>query len=527
MIIYLGGFDPRAEFAASISCRPYSLDPVTLTSGERSDYSRIRNMKIKFGIMLKLFVWYFVLVSIFYGTIIVLFIHIRQIMKISENVVNKNFRISSASKKMIESLLWMEESQNKYDLIKKEDYKKYFISAQKEFEGNLVEILLLDSGGSDSDPWKTLYKDYLAQLPRSTEGIDEEEPSKTLWIPEEILNDWVQRISKVRSGNELAIESEMRILNDRGQMAVRLGFLGLGVSVLVGLLGSIFLAHSMNRPLRELRRGIRSIPQAGLSEPIKILSSDEFGELAGAFNEMAARLKEEERMRSDFISMLSHEVRTPLTSIRESVNLIAEEVMGGINDRQRRFLEIASREIERICDLLNHLMQVSRLEAGALEIVAQPVDPSTFVNSSISRVMPAAEAKGIKIHAQLPPDIPDIMGDPDHLQQVLLNLLGNAIKFSPSETEVVVRVEPDRNGSIFMLRFSICDSGPGIPEDEVSLVFNKYYRAEGTRDRIDGVGLGLSISKHIVEAHGGRVWVEGRPGGGSNFSFTIPTVTEA
>jgi signal transduction histidine kinase len=484
-------------------------------------------MHIKFGIMLKLFVWYFVLVSIFYGTILVLFIHIRQIMKISENVVNKNFKVSSASKKMIESLLWMEESQNKYDLLKKQDYKKYFISAQKEFEGNLVEILLLDTSGSDNDPWRTLYKDYLAQLPKSPEGVDEEEPSKTLWIPEVVLNDWIQRISKARSGNEQYIESEMRILNARGQMAVRLGILSLVVSVLVGLLGSVFLARSMNHPLRELRRGIRSIPQAGLSEPIRIASKDEFGELASAFNEMAARLKEEERMRSDFISMLSHEVRTPLTSIRESVNLIAEEVMGDINDRQRRFLDIASREIERICQLLNHLMQVSRLEAGAMKVLAVPVDPSTFVNSSIDRVAPAAEAKGIKIRTEMPQDISAIMGDPDHLQQVLLNLLGNAIKFSPSDTEVIVRVEPDLNGPVRMVRFSVCDSGAGIPEEELALVFHKYYRASGTRDHIDGVGLGLSISKHIVEAHGGRVWAESQVGRGSTFIFSIPAVSNA
>jgi len=480
-------------------------------------------MKIKFGIMLKLFLWYFVLVSIFYGTILVLFIHINQIMRLSENVVNKNFKISSASKKMIESLLWMEESENKYDLLKRDDYRKYFVSAQKEFEGNLVEIILLDAGGSETDPWRVLYKDYLAQLPGSSEGVDEEEPSKTLWIPEEVINDWIQRISKARSGNELDIESQMRGLNERGQMAVKLGLLGLGVSVAIGLLGSVFLSRSMNRPLRELRKGIRSISQEGLSEPIPILSKDEFGELASAFNEMAARLKEEEHMRSDFISMLSHEVRTPLTSIRESVNLISEEVMGAINERQRRFLEIASCELQRICELLNHLMQVCRLEAGALKINPQMMDPSTFVNGSIYRLTPAAEAKGIKLGSRMPEEIPHIMGDPEHLQQVLLNLIGNAIKFSPSGSDVEVLVESGPSNDVPVLKFSVSDSGPGIPKDELSMVFHKYYRASGTRDRIDGVGLGLSISKLIVEAHGGRVWVESKVGSGSTFGFSIPT----
>jgi signal transduction histidine kinase len=482
-------------------------------------------MKMKFGIMFKLFLWYLVLISIFYGTILLLFVHIQQIMGISEHLVNRNYRISSASKKMIDSLLWMAESESKYDLLKKEDYKEYFVAAQREFEGNLSEILLLEPAEDGADePWKKLYRDYVNQLPSSSEGPDPGEPAKTLWIPEAVINDWIKNISIARADNEQSIESQMRILNQRGQRAVRLGFVGLGFSILVGLLGSIFLTHSMNRPLRELRRGIRAISHEGLSEPIRILSRDEFGELAGAFNEMAALLKEEERMRSDFISMLSHEIRTPLTSIRESVNMISEELMGPINDRQRRFLEIASGEIERITDLLSHLMQVSRLEAGVIKIDLRPLDPSIFMTNCIYRAAPAAEAKGIIVTSHIPPRMPFIMGDPDNLQQVLLNLLGNAIKFSPPQSEVDVSVEAETSPGGLSLSFSVSDNGPGIPEEEQSLVFHKYYRAPGTREQADGVGLGLSISKYIVEAHGGSIWVKSRPGEGSTFGFTLPAL---
>ncbi len=483
-------------------------------------------MKIKLGIMFKLFLWYLVLISIFYGTILILFLHIQQIMSISENIVNRNYKISSASKKMIDSLLWMAESESKYDLLKKEDYKEYFVAAQREFEGSLTEILFFEGTEEDAgNPWRQLYQDYVAQLPGAREGPEEGEPSKTLWIPETVINDWIQRISKARTENEQSIEGQMLTLNKRGQQAVRLGFVGLGFSLLVGLLGTIFLTHSMNRPLRELRRGIRAISHRGLSDPIRIPSRDEFGELAGAFNEMAALLKEEERMRSDFISMLSHEIRTPLTSIRESVNMIAEELMGPINQRQRRFLEIAGGEIERISDLLSHLMQVSRMEAGALKIDLRPLDPSVFLSNSIYRVAPAAEAKGITIKTNISPGMPFIMGDPDNLQQVLLNLLGNAIKFSPSQSEVMVSMEAEESAKGLNLKFSVTDQGPGVPEEEQSLVFHKYYRAPGTREQADGVGLGLSISRYIVEAHGGTIWVTSQVGEGSTFGFTLPALT--
>lgn len=476
-------------------------------------------MKIKFGIILKLFSWYLVISLIFYGTILILFVHIRQLVKISEDIANRNYRISSASKKMIDSLLWMAENQKKYDLLKKEDYKEYFASAQKEYEANLFEILWLGGGSAAESPWEELHREYQGQFsPQSNEHAENDLP----WLKEEVINDWVDKISKARTANEQQIERRMKSLNENGRTAVQWGIVGLSASLAVGLFGLIAIGYSLNRPLRELRRGIKSLSRSGLTDPIRIYSHDEFGELAGAFNDMAARLTEEERMRSDFISMLSHEIRTPLTSIRESVSLIVEEVMGDINDKQRRFLEIASKEIERITTLLNHLMQVSRLEAGAVEIHPRAMDPSEFVYGAIARVLPVAEAKEIAIKADISSGDMECSGDPDNLQQVLLNLLGNAIKFSPPGGEIKVTVRLDNSGDETVFLFGVCDSGPGIPEAEQTLVFHKYYRASGVRDEVDGVGLGLSISKNIVEAHGGEIRLHSEPGKGSTFSFTLP-----
>jgi signal transduction histidine kinase len=488
-------------------------------------------MKIKFGIMLKLFLWYFVLISIFYGTIALLFVQIQKIMRTSEEVVNKNFKISSASKRMIESLLLMEENESKYDLLKKEDYIEYFRWAQRDFEGNLIQILHLEpetagegaqSGGQDF--WQELHQGYTAhfQGPPPEPGEGDEAP-RMPWIPESVINDWIRKISKARWANEQAIEAKMNELNRLGKTAVHWGLIGLSISGVIGLAGSLFLAHSMNRPLRELRKGIHSISEGSSTEPIRVMSKDEFGELAGAFNEMAVRLREEERMRSDFISMLSHEIRTPLTSIRESVNLISEEVMGPTNERQKHFLQIAGSEIERICNLLNHLMQVSRLEAGAVRIAPRPIDPGPFVSGSVLRLTPAAEAKNIRLIAEIPREIPLVLGDSDNLQQVLMNLVGNAIKFSASGDAVVVRVDSVNAGEV---TFSVSDNGPGIPEEEQSMVFHKYYRASGIRNEVDGVGLGLSISKLIVEAHGGEIQVKSATGQGSTFSFTLPALRE-
>ena len=477
-------------------------------------------MKIRHRITNKLFAWYFLLVLIFYGTILVFYVNVQKIMSISEDIVNKNYKISSSSKKMIEDLLNMEENEQKYLILKKKNYFDYFINAQKDFETNLNEILQLESNGTlISKDWMELNNSYQKFL-NSLTDTKEADSSELLWIPEEMINEWIQRISKARLQNEHDVELATRELNHQGQMTLKSGLVGLGISVIMGLLGSIFLTRSMILPIRELQKGIKSIAKESLSEPIRIRAKDEFGELAAAFNEMTFRLKEEERMRSDFISMLSHETRTPLTSIRESVNMIIEEVMGPINDRQRKFLEISSSEIGRICDLMNHLMQVSRLESGVIKIQPYPLDPSILVSKCRYHLKPLAESNDITVKIEITKDLPLVMADPENLQQVILNLMSNAIKFSPRGGRVLVRVEPDGNNQ--MLRFSISDNGPGIPEEEQSFIFNKYYRAKNVRNHSDGVGLGLSISKHIIEAHNGTIWVKSALGHGSTFEVTLP-----
>ena len=473
-------------------------------------------MKLKFGITGKLLIWFFFFIFIFCGTILVLFVNIQKIVTISENLVNQNFMVSSLSKKMIENLLIMEESSKKYTLLKKEVYIQQFISSKTAFSKNLDAIVSLRKKGRPvSGRWEWLETEYQ----RITSGTGKANEDG-FWIPEKDINKWIQAISNMQIQNENSIEQATRELNRQSQMSASNALVGLALSGIVGFIGILFFSYSMIRPLKELLKGIRSISKDRFSKPIQIRSQDEFGKLGDAFNIMAVQLKEEERMRSDFIGMLSHEIRTPLTSTRESVNMIAEEVMGPINERQQKFLEIASTEIGRICDLLNHLMQVSRLESLELNIKKETIGTNAFVAGCINRLSHVANTKDIQIAASIPSDLPSIFGDPEYLQRVFFNLLDNAIKFSGPGSKVSVRIKQAKNRS--MLLFFITDNGPGIPEEEQSFIFNKYYQAKGTRDHIDGVGLGLNISKHIVEAHGGEIWVESQNNQGSTFCFSLP-----
>jgi signal transduction histidine kinase len=480
-------------------------------------------MDPSYGITGKLLIWFFTIVAIFYGTILLLYLNFQHVVHLSEGIVNKNYAISDYSKRVLENLISMEENEKKYHLLKKEDYLTFFINARNEFEGGLLKILSFGARGETiSSKWQEVldaYQPYALQLDLSQ---DVQRPPDGFWIPEKVIIEWIEKINGARFENQAEVENATRELNRRGVKAVHNALIGLGVSSLLGLLGVVFLAYSMIRPLRELMTGIRSISKERYSEPVQIHSRDEFGELAAAFNEMAARLRQEEQLRSDFISMLSHEIRTPLTSIRESVNMIEEEVMGPINNRQRKFLEIAGSEIGRICDLLNHLMQASRLEPGALKLNHEPVDVYALVTVCIDRLKPAAEAKQVRIISEISKETPDVLGDMQYLQQVFLNLIGNAIKFSDPHTRIWVRAEGvDKRNRI---TFSVVDTGPGILEEDQTKLFNKFYRATTVREHQDGVGLGLSITKNIVEAHGGSIWVQSQIGKGSVFSFTLPSV---
>jgi signal transduction histidine kinase len=474
------------------------------------------------GITARLFIWFFAFVLIFFTAVFVLYRNVHHMMRISETIIERNYRISSASKTILEHLLRMEESAKKHRLIPQAEYREHFISAQREFEKELEEILEIE--GAASEPWGMLRESYRRIAP-SPESLRALPLPGELWIPEAEIDAWTQAIFTARLVNEREIEAANRELNRRGLWTVRAGLAGLGVAVFVGVLGAMLLSHSMIRPLGELLRGIRSVSRDSPIRPMVVHSADEFGELAASFNEMAERLTEEQRMRSDFISMLSHEIRTPLTSIRESVNLIGEGIMGPVTERQRRFLDIAGQEIARVSDLLKRILQVSRMESGALEIEWRSISAAAFAAECLDRFKASAAAREISLSAELPPELPEIWGDEGHLRQVFANVLGNAVKFAPPGGVVTLRAVPEIR--LKRLRFSVSDDGPGIPKSEQPFIFNKYYRARSARARTDGAGLGLSIARHIVEAHGGGIWVAGDEGRGTSIFFTLPIFEKA
>lgn len=237
------------------------------------------------------------------------------------------------------------------------------------------------------------------------------------------------------------------------------------------------------------------------------------------------RLRELEKLKSDFLATVSHELRTPLTSVIGYSEMLLEGLAGPLREEQREYVGTIMEKGESLLHLISGILDISKIEKGSQEIVRQPVRPRALLESAISSVRPQAYKKGLKLEIDAEPGLPEINVDPYKVRQVLINLLGNAVKFTGNGGVVTVRARAAGAfaGRPESIRFEVVDDGIGIPEDKLDRIFEVFFQVDNTSTReYGGTGLGLAIVKNFVEAHGGEITVVSRLGEGSTFSFTLP-----
>ncbi len=219
------------------------------------------------------------------------------------------------------------------------------------------------------------------------------------------------------------------------------------------------------------------------------------------------------------IATMSHELRTPLTSIMGYSEMLLEGLAGPLNETQHEYLAIVFEKSEHLLSIITGILDLSKIEAGQIQLVPVPFDVSEVIGSALTTVLPAARRKQLEVESELPPGLPKPLGDRDKLRQVVVNLLSNAVKFTPPGGRVTVRAEAV--GA--MLRIAVADSGIGISEEAQAKIFDPFFQVDGSSTReYGGTGLGLAIVKSFVEAHGGHVGVASIPNQGSSFWFTLP-----
>lgn len=298
--------------------------------------------------------------------------------------------------------------------------------------------------------------------------------------------------------------------------SVRDSILIAGVVALIIALGlGILFVRRLARPLEELRLAAEQIAQGKLEPRVSITTSDELGRLGQTFNQMAESLQRSEQLRRQLILDIAHELRNPLMIQQSHLELLLDNVVPPTPQQLQTIYE----QNLLLGRLVRDLQLLALADAGELQILRIPTPFSEILQRVVTHIQPALEAKQIKLEAEIAHDLPTLAVDPQRIEQVLLNLLDNACRYTPSSG--TIRLSALREDGVVHVR--VRDGGPGIAPEDLPHIFERFYRGDKSRARSSGgTGLGLAIAKALIEAHGGKIWAENAPEGGACFHFTVP-----
>lgn len=304
----------------------------------------------------------------------------------------------------------------------------------------------------------------------------------------------------------------------REQFLWRSGALLAGLVVVMAAT-AFLLSRSVRRSTRQISRALLAVADGNFDERVEIATRDEFAEVGEGLNATVEKLGELDALKAEFLSSVSHDLRTPIASIKQASQLLNDGIPSPLAEEQLEILQIIHSNAKRLGDLINDLLDAAKLEAGRLDIQPEPTDLAETIRRLVKSVTPLATERSLRVTMKAARDLPRVHADPVRLEQILMNLVGNAIKFTPEGGEITLSCWADDG----MVMCAVRDTGVGIPPEDLPKVFDKFHQVRATRTRTTkGTGLGLTIVRYLVEAHGGRVGVESVLGEGTTFTFALP-----
>ena len=417
----------------------------------------------------------------------------------------------------------------KYFISQDKDFLKQFWKIHSDFISNFEKLKALLKAKEDNKLYTSIkrsYDDYL-NLFREQTKILSKNKDLVPWhyrqdrdrLIDQINRDLRSLIKKARTDRDNRIGVSSRISSNVLRATMIIGVL----VIVVGLIISFYNTRSINRSILLLKAKTKDIAAGKFNAIADIVSPPEIKELADDFNLMCERLKEVDELKEDFISRVSHKLRTPLTAIREASSMLLDGSYDNEPQKQQELLRITKKECERLINSVNRILDLSQMEAGMMDFRFKKRQLMPVLQKSILKLAPIAQRKRIDLHLKPSAELPAVWIDEERMTQVMENLLGNALKYTAEQGKVIIHAAL-KNTRKPLIEVSVADTGCGIPAGNFANIFDKYKRVENGSRKVRGTGIGLSIAKYIVSSHGGKIWAKSRVGHGSIFFFTLPVL---
>ena len=472
-----------------------------------------------------------VMIGYFTVLILVMAISVYAIVKLHEfnrgmrHILEVDHAILGYEKRLEDSILAQLRYDKKYFITKDGTFYNQFLSERDEFKKSLVMALSMSDTPEKKDSLekvKVAYAGYESLVDKEVAYVRTGQSYHRMWYDyekEKVVNGILKELGRLATYSQVDIGDRIGDLKTFSITARSFAVMMSTLAVILAIGTAFFFSRSIAKPLNLLMDKTKEISSGVFECELAIVSPPEISELAKAFNLMCDRLKEVDKMKSDFFSSMSHELRTPLSSIKEGINLLQEGVGGVTTDKQNRLLAILTAESNRLINLVNSLLDLSKMEAGMMTYAFQEGRLGPLIERVIVEMAPLVEAKKISLEAKMGPELPLVKMDGERILQALRNLIGNAVKFTQKGGQVTVSIRLANSE----IEVSVADTGPGIPKENLALIFEKFHQVPlKDSGKMKGTGLGLAIVKHIITAHGGRVWAESQLGQGSTFIFLLP-----
>lgn len=480
-------------------------------------------------------------IAILLGMAIYQVITINRMQSINRTLRESNFNNALTCLQAIRDRDLIEEYTRKSLALADEDYLSQLKEFQKDYETRITQLsknAVSAQERAEIGRLERSWDSFVAKLRPLQQSL----PREGAGMPKDLQDN----LDNLSSQTNSVYQSSMRSMAaevEKSRKTSEAAALILGCSVFVALsisiLVSFFIYRSISNPLTHLTEGTRAIAEGKFYYRLDTSRNDEFAQLAKDFNTMTRRLNELDEMKKDFVSHVSHELKVPLVSMQETIQLLLGQIPGPLMDKQRRLLELNLQSGQRLTSMISNLLDLSKIEAGVIEYEMKRQDLVPLVQNAIAEIEMHAHEKQIQIKIAFPEEPLLVECDSGRIIQVIVNLVGNAVKFSPQKGTVQVGIEAinkipdampkyqnglDMNPGIgnYYGLVTVTDFGVGIPDSEKEQIFERFHQVKKDKKIAgQGVGLGLAISRTIVEAHHGAIWVEDNPGGGSRFRLLL------